>query len=170
MQFITSYMYCWPIFGRNLPDWTDDVKSAANKTLQIIEQSTEIWGRVFEVGGNGGTSIIGGWNNNQSEGVKWQLLMSRTKTNRWPHRKQYTRSNAATAMSITLVELAETLVCMYANERQKNNVDINNHIAEHHFKTKHQIDWDPVKYRWLSTTHIRKLVNINVEQTRQNLF
>ena len=57
-----------------------------------------------------------------------------------PNRKQYTRSNAATAMSITLVEPAETLVCMYANERQKNNVDINNHIAEHHFKTKHQID------------------------------
>ena len=24
------------------------------------------------------------------------------------------------------------------------NVDVNNHIAEHHLQTKHQIDWDSV--------------------------
>ena len=43
------------------------------------------------------------------------------------------------------------------------NGDVNNHIAEQHLQTKHQIDWDSdmyyVFYRLLSTTHFRKLVS-----------
>ena len=42
------------------------------------------------------------------------------------------------------------------------NGNVNNHIAEHHLKTKHQIDWDcdmyNVFYRLLSTSYFRKLV------------
>ena len=37
------------------------------------------------------------------------LLMSRTKTNRWTEGEQYTRSNAATAGLLTLVNPAENL-------------------------------------------------------------
>ena len=78
-------------FGRNLPYWTDDVKSAANKKLQITGQLTEkTWGWVFEVMAEHQT--IGGWNNNQSESVKWRLLALMTTTNRRTDREQHTRS------------------------------------------------------------------------------
>ena len=92
------------------------------------------------------------------------LLTSRTKTNGKTDRKQYTRSNAsATARPLTLVKLAETLVCdwLNANERQKNG-DINNHIAEDHFfyrrHIKSTVKCITVFYRLRSMTHCRKLV------------
>ena len=48
------------------------------------------------------------------------------------------------------------------HKRATRNGDVNNHIAEHHLQTKHQIDWDCdmyyVFYRLLSTTYFRKLV------------
>ena len=52
------------------------------------------------------------------------------------------------------------------HKRATKNGDVNNHIAEHHLKTKHQIDWDSatcrdmynVFYRLLSTSYFRKLV------------
>ena len=46
------------------------------------------------------------------------------------------------------------------HKRAMRNGDVNNHIAEHHLKTKHQIDWDMynVFYRLLSTSYFRKLV------------
>ena len=81
--------------------------------------------------------------------------MSRTKTNRRTDRKQYTRSNAATARLLTLVKPAETFVRdqLTENKRATRNGDANNHIAEHHLQTKHQIDWD-------STTCITTLLRI----------
>ena len=51
------------------------------------------------------------------------------------------------------------------HKRATRKGDVNNHIAEHHLKTKHQIDWDSatwlynVFYRLLSTSYFRKLVN-----------
>ena len=56
--------------------------------------------------------------------------------------KQYTRSNAATARLLTLVKPAETLVRdqLTEHKRAARNGDANNHIAEHHLQTKHQID------------------------------
>ena len=50
------------------------------------------------------------------------------------------------------------------HKRATRNGDVNNHIAEHHLKTKHQIDWDSatcitvIFYRLLSTSYFRKLV------------
>ena len=46
------------------------------------------------------------------------------------------------------------------HKRATRNGDVNNHIAEHHLKTKHQIDCDMynVFYRLLSTSYFRKLV------------
>ena len=50
------------------------------------------------------------------------------------------------------------------HKRATRNGDVNNHIAEHHLQTKHQIDWDSttcITYSTdyqLSTTHFKKLV------------
>ena len=82
--------------------------------------------------------------------------MSRTKTNRRTDKKQYTRSNDATAgLLSTLVKPAETLIRNQLTEpkRATRNGDVNNHIAEHHLLTKHQIHWD-------STTCITTLLRI----------
>ena len=46
--------------------------------------------------------------------------------------------------------------------QQYSNGDVNHHIAEHHWQTKHEIDWDFATYntffRLLSTSYFRKLV------------
>ena len=55
------------------------------------------------------------------------------------HTEQYTRSNAATARPLTLVNLSTRLT---ERKRATRNGDVNNHIPKHHLKTKHQIDWD----------------------------
>ena len=48
------------------------------------------------------------------------------------------------------------------HKRATRNGDINNHIAEHHLKTNHRIDWDSAEcvtdYGLLSTNHSGKLV------------
>ena len=44
----------------------------------------------------------------------------------------------------------------YIGETSRNG-DVNNHIAEQHLQTKHQIDWDSATSRLLSTSHFRKL-------------
>ena len=38
------------------------------------------------------------------------------------------------------------------------NGDINNHIAEHHLKTKHQIDWDSVTCITYPTDYYQRLI------------
>ena len=49
------------------------------------------------------------------------------------------------------------------------NGDVNNHIAEHHLKTKHQIDWDSITYY---TDYYQRLTLeswfTNLEQTPLN--
>ena len=49
------------------------------------------------------------------------------------------------------------------HKRATRNGDVNNHIAEHHLQTKHQIDWDSatcITYSTdlISTTYFKKLV------------
>ena len=71
------------------------------------------------------------------------LLMSRTKTNRRTDREQYTRSNAATARLTYIGETGRNLSTrLTEHKRATRNGDVNNHIADHHLQTKHQIDWD----------------------------
>ena len=52
------------------------------------------------------------------------------------------------------------------------NGDVNNHIAEHHLQTKHQIDWDTVTCRTYSTEYYQRLTLeswfTNLEQTPLN--
>ena len=52
------------------------------------------------------------------------------------------------------------------------NGDINNHIAEHHLQTKHQIDWDSVTCITYSTDYYQRLTLeswfTNLEQTPLN--
>ena len=65
-----------------------------------------------------------------------------------------------------MVETVLTLLAKVKNnntehKRATRNGDVNNHIAEHHLQTEHQIpDLDTyyVFHRLLSTTHFRKLV------------
>ena len=47
-----------------------------------------------------------------------------------------------TARLLTLVKLANLSTRLTEHKRTTRNGDINNHIAEHHLKTKHQTDWD----------------------------
>ena len=102
------------------------------------------------------------------------LLMSREKTRRITGREQYTRSNAATARLLTLVKLAETLARNWPNtNEQRENGDVNNHIAEHHLQTKHQIDsGDSATYIKYSTDYYQRLTLeswfTNLEQTPLN--
>ena len=56
------------------------------------------------------------------------------------HREQYTRSNAATARPLTLVNLSTRLT---ERKRATRNGDVNNHIPKHHLKTKHQSTGTP---------------------------
>ena len=96
--------------------------------------------------------------------------MSRTKTNRRTDREQYTRSNAATARLLTLVKSAETLALDWPNKNERR--DVNNHIAEHHLQTKHQIDWDSATCITYSTDYYQRLTLeswfTNLEQTPLN--
>ena len=99
--------------------------------------------------------------------------MSRTKTNRRTDREQYTRSNAATARLLTLVKSGETLATRLTEQkRAKRNGDVNNHIAEHHLQTKHQIDWDSGKCITYSTDYYQRFALeswfTNLEQTPLN--
>ena len=54
------------------------------------------------------------------------------------------------------------------------NGDVNNHIAEHHLQTKHQIDWDSVTRIMYSTDYYQPLTleswftNLHVEQMPLN--
>ena len=43
------------------------------------------------------------------------------------------------------------------HKRAKRNGDVNNHIAEHHLKTKHQIDWDSATCITYSTDYYQRL-------------
>ena len=103
--------------------------------------------------------------------------MSRTKTNRSTEREQYTRSNAATARLLTLVKPAETPSRnlsrrLTEHKRATKNGDVNNHIGEHHLKTKHQIDWDSATCITYSTDYYQRLTLeswfTNLEQTPLN--
>ena len=69
----------------------------------------------------------------------WQ----RTKTDQRTDKEQYTRSNATTTRSLTLVRLVETLArdSLNTSKRQEMVSDVYNHIAEHHVETKPQIVW-----------------------------
>ena len=88
--------------------------------------------------------------------------MSGTKTNRSTDREQYTRSNAATNLSTRLTE----------HKRATTNGDVNNHIAEQHLQTKHQIDWDSATCITYSTDYYQRLTLeswfTNLEQTPLN--
>ena len=58
------------------------------------------------------------------------------------------------------------------HNRAARNGDINNHIAEHHLHTKHQIDWDYATCRTYSTDYYQRLTLENwfnnLEQTPLN--
>ena len=58
-----------------------------------------------------------------------------------------------------MVKPAETLARYWsnANERQENNADVNNHIAEHHLQTK-QIDCDSATRILYSTDYYQRLI------------
>ena len=58
-------------------------------------------------------------------------------------KEQYTRSNAVTTRPLTLVRLVETLArdSLNTSKQQEMVSDVYNHIAEHHVRTKLQIDW-----------------------------
>ena len=59
------------------------------------------------------------------------------------------------------------------HKRATKNGDVNNHIAEHHLKTKHQIDWDSATCITYSTDYYQCLTLeswfTNFEQTSLNL-
>ena len=58
------------------------------------------------------------------------------------------------------------------HKRATKNGDVNNHIAEHHLKTKHQIDWDSATCITYSTDYYQRLTLeswfTNLEQTPLN--
>ncbi|CAH3044512.1 unnamed protein product [Porites evermanni] len=58
------------------------------------------------------------------------------------------------------------------HKRATRNGDVNNHIAEHHLKTKHQIDWDSATCITYSTDYFQRLTLeswfTNLEQTPLN--
>ena len=73
--------------------------------------------------------------------------------------EQYTKSKAATARLLTLAKPAETLARRRLTESKgaMRNGDVNNHIAEHHLQTKHQIDWDSATCTTYSTDYYQRL-------------
>ena len=58
------------------------------------------------------------------------------------------------------------------HKRATRNGDVNNHIAEHHLQTKHQIDWDSATFNTYSTDYYQGLALeswfTNLEQTPLN--
>ena len=62
-----------------------------------------------------------------------------------------------TARLLTLVKLANLSTRLTEHKRTTRNGDINNHIAEHHLKTKHQTDWDSATYITYSTDYYQRL-------------
>ena len=96
--------------------------------------------------------------------------MSRTKTNRRTDSEQYKRSNAATARLLMLVKPGKNLSTrLTEHKRVTRNGDANNHIAEHHLKTKQHIDWDSSTCITYSTDYYQRLTLeswfTNLEQT-----
>ena len=73
-------------------------------------------------------------------------LISRTKTNRRTAREQYIGKTGRN-LSTRLTE----------HKRATRNGDVNNHIAEHHLQTKHQIDWDSATCITYSTDYYQRL-------------
>ena len=63
-------------------------------------------------------------------------------------------------------------VRLIEHKRATRNVDINNHIAEHHLQTNHRIDWDTAKCITYSTNYYQRLTLeswfTNLEQTPLN--
>ena len=58
------------------------------------------------------------------------------------------------------------------HKRATRNGDVNNHIAEHHLQTKHQIDWESATFNTYSTDYYQRLALeswfTNLEQTPLN--
>ena len=74
-------------------------------------------------------------------------------------RGQCERSYAAIPWPLTLMRPTETLTGDWPtlNERTS-NVDVNNHIAEHHLQTNHRIGWDSLlKCITFSTDYYQRL-------------
>ena len=99
--------------------------------------------------------------------------MSKTRTNLTTDKEQYTRSNAATAWPLTLVETGRNLnIRLTEHKRATKNGDVNNHIAEHHLHTNHKIDWDSAECVTYSTDYYKRLALeswfTNLEQTPLN--
>ena len=99
--------------------------------------------------------------------------MSRTKKNRRTDREQYTRSNAATARLLYIGETGRNLSTQLTeHKRATKNGDVNSHIAKHHLKTTHQIDWDSATCITYSTDYYQRLTLeswfTNLEQTPLN--
>ena len=90
------------------------------------------------------------------------LTMSRTKTNR--------RNNCqASYVGETSSNLSTRLT---KHKWATRNGDVNNHIAEHHLQTKHQIEWDSVTCITYSTDYYKRLTLeswfANLEETPLN--
>ena len=83
----------------------------------------------------------------------------------------YKMANSATARLLTLVKPAVSRR-LTEHKRATRNGDVNNHIAEHHLKTKHQIDWDSATCITYSTDYYQRLTLeswfTNLEQTPLN--
>ena len=60
------------------------------------------------------------------------------------------------------------------HKRTTRNGDVNNHIAEHHLRTKHQIDWDSATCITYSTDYYQRLTLeswfTNLEQMPLNRY
>ena len=70
------------------------------------------------------------------------------------------------------VTIPHTITLHSITLRAMRNGDVNNHIAEHHLKTKHQIDWDSATCITYSTDYYQRLTLeswfTNLEQTPLN--
>ena len=84
--------------------------------------------------------------------------MSRTKTNQRTDREQQTRSKCCDCQASYIGETGRNLSTQLTeHKRATRNGDVNNHIAEHHLKTKHQIDWDSATCITYSTDYYQRL-------------
>ena len=80
------------------------------------------------------------------------------------------------AVPVSLTDIGETdrnlSTRLTEHKRATRNGDVNNHIAEHHLQTKHQIDWDSATCITYSTDYHQRLALeswfTNLEQTPLN--
>ena len=118
--------------------------------------------------------MIGLWATRMLKGCKLRHLLTNVKDKDEPNNRQGAvyKIKCSDFQASYIGETGRNLKTrLTEHKRATRNGDVNNHIAEHHRLTNHNIDWDSAQCATYSTNYFQRLTQeswfTNLEQTQQ---